>query len=39
MSYREADALAKELEAGSPILGTQDAREGMRAFAVKRTPV
>jgi len=36
---REVDALAKELEYGSPIFGTQDAREGMRAFKEKRKPV
>ena len=38
-SYSEADALAKELEIGSPIFGTTDAREGTRAFAEKRKPV
>ena len=38
-SYSEADALAKELEYGSPIFGTRDAREGMKAFAEKRKPV
>jgi enoyl-CoA hydratase len=38
-SYREADALAKELEVGSPVFGTKDAREGMQAFAEKRKPV
>jgi enoyl-CoA hydratase len=38
-SYSEAEALAKELEIGSPIFGTGDAREGMRAFAEKRKPV
>jgi enoyl-CoA hydratase/carnithine racemase len=38
-SYSEADALAKELEYGSPVFGTRDAREGMKAFAEKRTPV
>jgi enoyl-CoA hydratase len=38
-SYSEADALAKELEVGSPIFGTRDAREGMKAFAEKRKPV
>jgi enoyl-CoA hydratase len=37
-SCSEADALAKELEIGSPIFGTRDAREGMRAFAEKRKP-
>ena len=34
----EAEALAKELEIGMPILGTEDAREGPRAFAERRTP-
>jgi enoyl-CoA hydratase len=38
-SFSEADALAKELEYGSVIFGTRDAREGMKAFAEKRTPV
>ncbi|MBI4514983.1 MAG: crotonase/enoyl-CoA hydratase family protein [Deltaproteobacteria bacterium] len=38
-SYPEADALAKELEYGSPIFGTADAREGMKAFKEKRKPV
>jgi enoyl-CoA hydratase len=38
-SFSEADALAKELEVGGPIFGTRDAKEGMRAFAEKRTPV
>ncbi len=38
-SYSEADALAKELEVGSPVFGTRDAREGMKAFAEKRKPV
>jgi enoyl-CoA hydratase len=38
-SYSEADALAKKLEYGSPVFGTRDAREGMRAFAEKRKPV
>jgi len=38
-SVSERDALAKELEVGSPIFGTRDAREGMRAFAEKRKPV
>ncbi len=37
-SYSERDALEKELEVGSPIFGTRDAREGMRAFAEKRKP-
>jgi len=38
-SHSETDALAKELDVGSPIFGTKDAREGMRAFAEKRKPV
>ena len=38
-SVSEADALAKELEVGSPIFGTRDAREGMKAFKEKRKPV
>ena len=38
-SHSEADALAKELEYGSPVFGTRDAREGMKAFAEKRKPV
>jgi len=38
-SYSEAEALARELEVGSPIFGTRDAREGMKAFAEKRKPV
>jgi enoyl-CoA hydratase len=37
-SYSEADGLARELEVGSPIFGTRDAREGMKAFAEKRKP-
>ena len=37
-SYSEADGLAKELEYGSPVFGTRDAREGMKAFAEKRKP-
>lgn len=35
----EAQALAKELEIGWPILSTEDAKEGPRAFAEKRKPV
>lgn len=35
----EKTALAKELEIGWPILSTQDAKEGPRAFAEKRPPV
>jgi enoyl-CoA hydratase len=38
-SHSEAEALARELEVGSPIFSTRDAREGMRAFAEKRKPV
>jgi enoyl-CoA hydratase len=38
-SVSEADGLAKELEIGSPIFGTRDAREGMKAFKEKRKPV
>ena len=38
-SYRESEALEKELEYGSPVFGTRDAREGMLAFKEKRTPV
>jgi hypothetical protein len=34
--YSEADALAKELEYGSPVFGTRDAHEGVKAFAEKR---
>lgn len=34
----EAEALKKELEIGWPILATQDAKEGPRAFAEKRKP-
>lgn len=34
----EAEALAKELEIGWPILATEDAKEGPRAFAEKRKP-
>jgi enoyl-CoA hydratase len=37
-SHPETDALAKELEYGSPVFGTRDAREGMTAFAEKRRP-
>ncbi len=35
----EKEALAKELEIGWPILSTEDAKEGPRAFAEKRKPV
>jgi enoyl-CoA hydratase len=38
-SYSEADALTKELEVGSPVFLSKDAREGMRAFKEKRKPV
>jgi enoyl-CoA hydratase len=34
----EKEALAKELEIGWPILSTEDAKEGPRAFAEKRPP-
>ncbi|MDZ7733332.1 MAG: crotonase/enoyl-CoA hydratase family protein [Acidimicrobiia bacterium] len=34
----EADGLAFELEIGFPIVGTEDAKEGARAFAEKREP-
>ncbi|MHB8511638.1 MAG: crotonase/enoyl-CoA hydratase family protein [Actinomycetota bacterium] len=34
----EAEALNKELEIGMPIFGTEDAREGARAFSEKRAP-
>ena len=34
----ERDALKKELELGWPILSTEDAKEGPRAFAEKRPP-
>lgn len=35
----EQDGLAHELELGFPIIGTDDAKEGARAFAEKREPV
>jgi enoyl-CoA hydratase len=38
-SYHESEALEKELEYGSPVFGTRDAKEGMLAFKEKRTPV
>jgi enoyl-CoA hydratase len=38
-SYLESEALEKELEYGSPVFGTRDAKEGMLAFKEKRTPV
>jgi len=34
----EKEALARELEIGWPILSTEDAKEGPRAFAEKRKP-
>ena len=34
----EVDGLARELEIGAPIFGTEDAKEGPRAFAEKRQP-
>jgi enoyl-CoA hydratase len=34
----ESEALARELEIGWPILSTEDAKEGPRAFAEKRAP-
>ena len=34
----EAEALALELKIGQPVFKTQDAREGPRAFAEKRSP-
>jgi enoyl-CoA hydratase len=34
----EKEALAKELEIGWPILATEDAKEGPRAFSEKRKP-
>jgi enoyl-CoA hydratase len=34
----EREALARELEIGWPILATEDAKEGPRAFAEKRKP-
>ena len=34
----EAEGLALELTIGQPIFATEDAREGPRAFAEKRTP-
>jgi len=38
-SWSEASALEKELEVGSPVFASKDAREGLKAFAEKRTPV
>ncbi|MCB1260266.1 MAG: crotonase/enoyl-CoA hydratase family protein, partial [Acidimicrobiales bacterium] len=35
----ETEGLALELEIGYPIIGTEDAREGAKAFAEKRDPV
>jgi enoyl-CoA hydratase len=34
----EIDGLARELEIGQPVFGTEDAREGPTAFAQKRRP-
>lgn len=34
----ETEGLARELQIGGPIFGTEDAREGPKAFAEKRTP-
>jgi enoyl-CoA hydratase len=34
----EEEGLARELEIGSPVFATEDAKEGPRAFAEKRTP-
>ena len=34
----EEDGLARELEIGWPVFATEDAKEGPRAFAEKRTP-
>ncbi len=34
----EADGLARELEIGMPVFASEDAKEGPRAFAEKRTP-
>ena len=34
----EEEGLAKEFEIGWPIFATEDAKEGPRAFAEKRTP-
>jgi enoyl-CoA hydratase len=38
-SWSEDKALEKELEVGYPIFGTEDAREGMKAFKEKRPAV
>jgi enoyl-CoA hydratase len=38
-SYREAEALEKEIEIGGPVFASKDAREGPRAFREKRKPV
>jgi enoyl-CoA hydratase len=35
----EEEGLARELEIGWPVFATEDAKEGPRAFAEKRTPV
>jgi enoyl-CoA hydratase len=34
----ETEGLARELQIGGPVFGTEDAREGPKAFAEKRTP-
>lgn len=34
----EADGLARELAIGQPVFATEDAKEGPRAFAERRTP-
>jgi len=39
LDLSEEDALAKELEIGTPVFKSEDAREGPRAFAEKRKPV
>jgi enoyl-CoA hydratase len=38
LALPETEALQKELEIGLPIFGTEDAREGPKAFAEKRAP-
>ena len=37
-SLPEQEALKIELEIGLPVFGTEDAREGTKAFAEKREP-
>jgi len=34
----EIDGLARELEIGWPVYGSEDSKEGPRAFAEKRKP-